>query len=167
MHAYAMDMRGRTAQGLMACLGEESRFRLVKALTGGARCVTDLAAEVGLSQSCTTRHLQALERRHIVRGTRDGKRVLYGLREDQPALLPLLAWALRVEWAGVRSAGKDALTPRRPRRPRALTATPPASVAAPPPPAEPIPATNEAPAPELASPTRPGLRGSEIEDFLL
>jgi len=166
MHVHAMDMRGRTTQGLMACLGEESRFRLVKALTGGARCVTDLAAEVGLSQSCTTRHLQALERRHIVRGTREGKRVLYGLREDEPALVPLLAWALPVEWGGVRSARKTALATRRPRPPRALAATPPAPVATPSPPAERIPATND-PGPELVPPPRPRLRGSEIEDFLL
>jgi hypothetical protein len=32
---------------------------------------------VGLSQSCTTRHLQALERAGLVKGTRDGKRVVF------------------------------------------------------------------------------------------
>ena len=94
MHPRAMDSSRPAAQALLACLGEESRFRLVQALMGGARCVTDLAAEVGLSQSCTTRHLQSLERRRLVSGRRDGKRVYYRIREDDPGLMPLLGWAL-------------------------------------------------------------------------
>ncbi len=98
MHIDAMDERGPATQRLMACLGEASRFRLVRALLDGDRCVTDLATEVGLSQSCTTRHLQALERRRIVLGTRTGKRVMYRLRQEEPALRLLLAWALRTEW---------------------------------------------------------------------
>ncbi len=102
----------------MACLGEESRFRLVQALIGGARCVTDLAAAVGLSQSCTTRHLQALERRRVVSGTREGKRVLYRIREDDPGLLPLLGWALsepkdRTEVATLRPAPRVSRPARR------------------------------------------------------
>ena len=59
--------------------------------------MTDLAMEVGLSQSCTTRHLQALERRHVVCGVRDGKRVMYRLCHEEPALGSLLAWALNPE----------------------------------------------------------------------
>ena len=55
---------------------------------------------VGLSQSCTTRHLQALERRRVVVGARDGKRVMYRLRHEEPGLDPLLAWALRARPAG-------------------------------------------------------------------
>lgn len=94
MHPHAMNYSRPAAQALLACLGEESRFRLVQALIGGARCVTDLAAEVGLSQSCTTRHLQSLERRKLVSGRRDGKRVFYRIREDDPGLLALLGWAL-------------------------------------------------------------------------
>ena len=82
------------ARDLMACLGDPSRFRLVKVLIAGPRCVSDLAVEVGLSQSCTTRHLQALERRNVVLGTRDGKRVLYALRQDRADLMPLIGWAM-------------------------------------------------------------------------
>lgn len=152
----------------MACLGEESRFRLVKALTGGPRCVTDLASEVGLSQSCTTRHLQALERRRIVRGARSGKRVMYGLREDEPALGPLLSWALR-EWAGVRSpANGIALAPRPTRnsRPKASAGASPSPVVAQSPPAEQGAGVGE-PTPAVAPTVPARVRGSEIEDFLL
>lgn len=107
MHANAMDTGRPSPQLLMACLGDASRFRLVQALIGGARCVTALAVDIGLSQSCTTRHLQALERRRIVQAARDGKRVLYRLRHDEPALKPLLAWALATEgaWATSRESG--------------------------------------------------------------
>ena len=182
MHAHAMDARGRTARTLMACLGEASRFRLVRALLGGERCVTDLAAEVGLSQSCTTRHLQALERRQVVRGKRAGKRVLYELRRDQPALGPLLAWALRAEWEGAGREGArlatgaivDARDPHgrrsradvqpagavRPRKPARLAGSPggpgPAPGAG-----TPDPITPAEPAP-FARPRR-----SDIEDYLL
>ena len=104
-----MDHSRPDARALMACLGDGSRFRLVRALIGGPRCVSDLAGEVGLSQSCTTRHLQVLERRRVVTGTRDGKRVLYRIRDDEPALVPLLEWAL--------DAGGEGTSPRSGGRP--------------------------------------------------
>lgn len=116
-----MDENRPATRALMACLGEPSRFRLVRALIGGPRCVSDLAAEVGLSQSCTTRHLQALERRNVVRGTRDGKRVLYRIRDDRADLMPLIGWAMEAHAvSGSRSA-------RSPARPSRLMETPPAS----------------------------------------
>jgi len=78
----------------MACLGEVSRFDLVRALSTGSWCVTELAERIGLSQSCTTRHLQALEREGVVRAKRDGKRVIYGLCLEQPRVADLIGWAL-------------------------------------------------------------------------
>ena len=64
---------------VLACLGDESRFRVMLELVRGDRCVTDLAGRVGLSQSCTTRHLQTLEREGLVRGARSGKRVFFSV----------------------------------------------------------------------------------------
>ena len=78
---------------ILACLGDSSRFRLALALLEGERCVTELALAVGLSQSCTTRHLQYLEREGLVRGVRQGKRVVFRLRSDQARVRELLAWA--------------------------------------------------------------------------
>jgi ArsR family transcriptional regulator len=102
-------------QLLMACLGDASRFRIVSALLPGPRCVTELATEVRLSQSCTTRHLQALERRGVVCGTRDGKRVLYRLRAERPELEPLLAWALSTSPAAA-APGATKVAAAHPRR---------------------------------------------------
>jgi DNA-binding transcriptional ArsR family regulator len=88
------DLHEIHAQPLLACLGEASRFRLVKALAEADRCVGELAEAVGLSQSCTTRHLQALERVGLVRGCREGRRVRFRLRAEVPGLSELLGWAL-------------------------------------------------------------------------
>lgn len=73
---------GERLRRQLACLGDPSRFALAQALLPGERCVTELASLVGLSQSCTTRHLQALAREGLIRSRRDGKRVLCRLAHD-------------------------------------------------------------------------------------
>jgi DNA-binding transcriptional ArsR family regulator len=93
MHGHAMVNANPQPRELMACLGDASRWRLVEVLRAGPLCVTELAAGVRLSQSCTTRHLQALRRGGIVERRRVGKRVLFSLRSDDPAVAGLLAWA--------------------------------------------------------------------------
>jgi DNA-binding transcriptional ArsR family regulator len=82
---------------LMLILGDPSRWAIARALEAGGRCVTDLARTVGLSQSCTTRHLQALERERIVHSSRDGKRVFYALRVEDLQVAGVLAMVLRAE----------------------------------------------------------------------
>jgi DNA-binding transcriptional ArsR family regulator len=94
------------AQRVLACLGDPSRFRIVAVLAEADRCVTEIAAEVGLSQSCTTRHLQVLLRRDVVSRVRQGKRVHFRLRDDDPAMALLLEWAmLRSPTGGPSEAG--------------------------------------------------------------
>ena len=85
------------ARQQMACLGDASRYRIVGELSVGRACVTELAARIGLSQSCTTRHLQALERAGLVSRERAGRRVLFGVRSESPAVRSLLDWKLRLE----------------------------------------------------------------------
>ena len=87
-----MEEHEARSRDILACLGDASRFRLVLSLLEHERCVTELAGEVGLSQSCTTRHLQYLERAGLVRGDRQGKRVVFRLRSDQARVRQLLAW---------------------------------------------------------------------------
>lgn len=83
----------------MACLADASRFRIVLALAGSRLCVSDLARSVGLSQSCTTRHLQSLARCGLVERRRDGRQVRFDLRRDEPEIRVVL------EAAGVVSGG--------------------------------------------------------------
>jgi DNA-binding transcriptional ArsR family regulator len=97
-------------QRRLACLGDASRYRLVMALASGPRCVTDLAEAVGLSQSCTTRHLQVLQGVGLVRRIRDGKRVMVRLNRDEPEAGRMIGWVLeRVRTVGPKrgSRGTD------------------------------------------------------------
>ena len=88
------DSHDEDIRPVLACLGVASRFRLVRALAEADRCVGELARAVGLSQSCTTRHLQTLERVGLVKGRREGRRVRFTLRAQTPGLGELLGWAL-------------------------------------------------------------------------
>jgi DNA-binding transcriptional ArsR family regulator len=88
-----MPLEDRTRR-ILACLGDASRFRLVSTLAESERCVGELATAVGLSQSCTTRHLQALGRLGLVEGRREGRRVLFRLNPRAPGLEGILVWAL-------------------------------------------------------------------------
>lgn len=104
MHPRAMSDATTRAQRYLACVSDPSRFRLVMELLRGECCVTDLARAIGLSQSCTTRHVQALRREGIVESDRAGKRVMIRLALDGGELNPALRWALAsgaVEGVGV------------------------------------------------------------------
>lgn len=85
MHAHAMNDSGRITATL-ACLADPSRYKVLSLLVAGDYCVTEIAARVGLSQSCTTRHLQILQRAGVLTRTRMGKRVLFRIREGDPEL---------------------------------------------------------------------------------
>ena len=104
MHNLAMNSEPSKFQRLLACLGDRSRYRVVLALNGDSLCVSDLARTIGLSQSCTTRHLQVLGREGLVRRTRVGKRVFFSLRSDEPEVEALVRWALGIETRRMRSA---------------------------------------------------------------
>jgi DNA-binding transcriptional ArsR family regulator len=92
MHPRAMDEAPFETRAILACLGVPSRFRIAHSLLSAERCVSDLAADIGLSQSCTTRHLQALQREGLVCGARAGKRVVFRLCLDRPHVRHLLSW---------------------------------------------------------------------------
>lgn len=163
-------MTGSTARirRLMSCLGEPSRFELVRLLARGERCVTDLAAQVGLSQSCTTRHLQALQREGLAEGRRDGKRVLFHLLAEEPQVADLIAWAISAR-ARPGADGRSIAPRDRSATPRRRTSIPrPEARASAEPPAPPRPA--EPPVREavlLADPPPRRPPGGDIEDYLL
>ena len=113
MHTHAMKIEKDTAsrtQDVLACLAVPSRYRLVLAIAEAERCVGELAVSVGLSQSCTTRHLQALERAGLIRGTRDGRHVRFALNSEAGGSPGLLGIVLA-------DAGGDATVPRAPGAP--------------------------------------------------
>jgi DNA-binding transcriptional ArsR family regulator len=95
-------------QDAIACLAVPSRFRLVRAIAEADRCVGELALRVGLSQSCTTRHLQALARAGLVESRRDGRQVRFRLRPHTGAAQGLLEIVLGGEAPPSRSIPREA-----------------------------------------------------------
>lgn len=170
----------RIARERLAVLGDASRFRIAQALAGAERCVTELADRVGLSQSCTTRHLQAMARAGLVTGLRDGKRVVFRLRTDDPAIGALLEWALAAEPGSGSDPGPGrspraaaAAAPRRSSPARAAKAaalvTPAAPIAqsAPVDPAFDLPSAADTPPEREPAPSPSPRRTNDLEDYLL
>jgi DNA-binding transcriptional ArsR family regulator len=60
-------------------LGDPTRVRLVDVLTQGERCVCDLAALVGLSESAVSHQLRLLRSARLVRVRRAGRMAYYAL----------------------------------------------------------------------------------------
>ncbi len=60
-------------------LGDPTRVRLVDALTHGERCVCDLAALVGISESAVSHQLRLLRAARLVRVRRAGRLAYYAL----------------------------------------------------------------------------------------
>jgi DNA-binding transcriptional ArsR family regulator len=87
-----MNDHHRELHALLASLGHASRFRIALRLLEHEHSVGELALAIGLSQSCTTRHVQVLERAGVVASRRDGKRVLVGIERDRLGLAALIDW---------------------------------------------------------------------------
>lgn len=162
---------------VLSVLAPPKRFELARLLLGGVELsVSRLADAVGLSQSCTTRHLQALERAGLVRGTRDGKRVVFRIEPADPVAAALLtalqggsgstrAVAVAPRRAAPVPARPGCLEPaKRARAPRGMAPEPPAAASVP----QPEPVT-ESPAPSESgiSSATAARRRSDLEDFLL
>ena len=60
-------------------LGDPTRVRLLDALTLGERCVCDLAALVGMSESAVSHQLRLLRGARLVRVRRSGRLAFYSL----------------------------------------------------------------------------------------
>ena len=60
-------------------LGDPTRVRLLDALTQGERCVCDLAALIGLTESAVSHQLRLLRAARLVRVRRAGRMAFYAL----------------------------------------------------------------------------------------
>ena len=60
-------------------VAEETRFRIVRLLAGGERCVCELQAELDAAQSRLSFHLKKLKDAGVVTDRRDGRWVHYAL----------------------------------------------------------------------------------------
>ena len=64
---------------LFRAFSDMSRVRIVSALVGEERNVSELARLVGVSESAISHHMRGLRQLHIVQSRRDGKEVHYSI----------------------------------------------------------------------------------------
>ena len=63
-------------------LGDETRMRIINALSHGELCVSDMAAALEMTQSAVSHQLKLLRMAHQVKARREGKSIYYSL-DDQ------------------------------------------------------------------------------------
>ena len=64
---------------LFRAFSDTSRVRIMSALVGEERNVSELAKLVGITESAISHHMRGLRQLHIVRARRDGKEVFYSI----------------------------------------------------------------------------------------
>lgn len=74
-------------------LGDATRVRMLDALSHGERCVCDLAAALGLTESAVSHQLRLLRHMRLVRTRRSGRLVFYAL--DDHHIMSLFQQARR------------------------------------------------------------------------
>ena len=60
-------------------LGDETRMKIINALSHGELCVTDLAVALGMTQSAVSHQLKLLRMANQVKSRREGKSIYYSL----------------------------------------------------------------------------------------
>jgi DNA-binding transcriptional ArsR family regulator len=65
---------------ILAALSNPARLQMVVSLAQGEKCVCDMAAEVGLDISTTSRHLVQLRQVGLLTDERRGNMVFYSLK---------------------------------------------------------------------------------------
>jgi len=82
----------RELVGIFRALGDPTRLRILKLLSGGELCVCQLVAALQLSQPSISQHLAALRRAGLVEDRKVKRWVYYRLREhrDPTYVEPLL-----------------------------------------------------------------------------
>jgi DNA-binding transcriptional ArsR family regulator len=74
-----------------AVLGDPTRIRILDALSGGERCVCDIATLAGISESAVSHQLRLLRGMRLVRPRRAGRQVFYTLDDQHIVQLLRLA----------------------------------------------------------------------------
>jgi DNA-binding transcriptional ArsR family regulator len=80
-----LDVDGRTASqvaDLFGALSDATRVRILAALMGGERTVSELAETVEITDSGVSHHLRGLRQMRLVRARKQGRQVHYSLDDD-------------------------------------------------------------------------------------
>ncbi|MFH1387684.1 MAG: metalloregulator ArsR/SmtB family transcription factor [Patescibacteria group bacterium] len=66
---------------LLKCLGEETKYRIIKLLLKGEKCACEIPKIIKRTQSNTSMHLAKLIESDILKSRRDGKKILYSIKD--------------------------------------------------------------------------------------
>jgi ArsR family transcriptional regulator, lead/cadmium/zinc/bismuth-responsive transcriptional repressor len=86
-------------------LGDPTRVRILEALSRAELCVSDLAAQLDVTESAVSHQLRLLRNTRIVRARRDGRMIYYAL--DDQHVLALFRQGLRHVQEGGRAPRRD------------------------------------------------------------
>lgn len=85
-------VRSAAAERLKA-LGHPDRLRIVEALAGSPKNVSEIAVAVGIPNTTVSRHLRVLHDAQVVECSRRGNFVLYVLADREVARLAAVAYS--------------------------------------------------------------------------
>lgn len=77
----------------LKALGHHDRLRIVEALAGGGKNVSEIAAAAGMGAAAVSRHLRVLHDAQVVECSRRGNFVLYVLADREVARLAAVAYS--------------------------------------------------------------------------
>lgn len=78
---------------LHKAMGDHTRMRILWHLTQKEYCVSDLAKEIGVTESALSHQLRALRIVRLVRSRKEGKKVIYSLQDEH------IGWVLEETYA--------------------------------------------------------------------
>lgn len=68
--------------GMFSVLGDPSRLAIVYFLMDKRASVTEITAELGISQSAVSHQLRILKDAHVLKSEKNGKMVIYSLNDN-------------------------------------------------------------------------------------
>ncbi len=68
---------------LLKALGEETKYNIIRFLLTGERCACEIPSHIGRTQSNTSMHLKKLREEGIVKTRRDGKKIMYSIKDPR------------------------------------------------------------------------------------
>lgn len=67
---------------IFSAMGDPNRTMILMELARAERCVSDLATQLGVSESAVSQHLRLLRTLRLVRPRRQGRNVYYALDDE-------------------------------------------------------------------------------------
>ncbi len=68
---------------LLKALSDETRFKIIRFLLDGEKCVCEIIPHAGREQSTVSAHLLRLEAAGILASRREGRRIIYGIKNPK------------------------------------------------------------------------------------